>query len=134
MAADPYRESRVFGQGTSSRVVSGTYFPAESRAEALRGAQDKAFSVALGGGLRQLGIETPAAEGSNYLRPGQIADLLSLRGGADPGQVLGGASAPGIALSSLFSTPFGEWPTAYKLGAGVAVLGLLAFLRGALGK
>lgn len=99
-----------------------------------RVAQDKAYSVALGGGLRQIGIETPRAEGSNFLRPDQIANIIALRGGADPGAVLGGASAPasGVALSELFSTPFGQWPTVYKLGAAVAVLGTLALLSGVL--
>ncbi len=141
-AADllPSQTSITFGSGSSARTIGATRIPlafwgtAEGQA-VTRERQDRAFSLALGGNLKQLGIERPHAEGSGFLRPDQIADLIALRGGADAGAVLGGASAPSsgsTSLAGLFSTPFGEWSTAAKLGAGVALLGALALLRGVL--
>lgn len=140
--ADPYapqRTSITYGSGSSAFTVGATRIPlgfwgSEAGRATTRERQDAAFSRAIGGNLKQLGIERPHAEGSGYLRPDQVADLIALRGGADAGAVLGGASAPmsGVALSELFSTPFGQWPNTYKLGAAVAVLGTLALLAGAL--
>lgn len=140
--ADPYapeRTSITYGTGSSAFTVGATRIPlgfwgSDAGRATIAERQDAAFSRAIGGNLKQLGIEMPHAEGSGFLRPEQIADLLALRGGADAGAVLGGASAPapGVALSELFSTPFGRWPTTYKLGAAVAALGAVALLAGAL--
>ena len=126
-------ETIRYGNGfstTGTRIPLEFWGSAEGRAVTAE-RQDRAFSQALGGTLRQLGIEKPHAEGSGYLRPGQIADLIALRGGADSGAVLGGASAP-MAPAQLFGTPFGQWPLSYKLGAAVGILAALALLAGAL--